>query len=236
MLTTLCAIAALAGTLQGEPKQQTWTMQQYQLIVLKTGKGLNEVPADQASAMQAAHLKFLEGLWKADKSVAIGPFVGNKGDERGLIVLDVRKPEEVKAILDEEPYIKGGYMTYDRYTWLCAKEVFGKGEKFMDLQPMKFAMLTRPEGVAALPQETAEKYQAEHMKNINAMYEAGACWTAGPILDGGALRGIFIFKNLKDEGIQKLVAADPLFANKRLEMKLFPWFTSKGTIKEPPKK
>jgi uncharacterized protein YciI len=74
----------------------------------------------------------------------------------------------------------------------------------------------------------AQKIQEGHMANINRMAKLGKLFAAGPILDGGELRGIFIFRAASIDEVKALAAEDPAIKAERLKLEILPWFGSKG--------
>ncbi len=80
------------------------------------------------------------------------------------------------------------------------------------------------------PESTPEtqKIQEGHMANINRMAQLGKLFAAGPILDNGDLRGIFIFRAASVDEVKALAEADPAIKAERLKLEIVPWFGSKG--------
>lgn len=76
---------------------------------------------------------------------------------------------------------------------------------------------------------TAEQIQKGHMDNITKMAEAGKLNVAGPFLDEGDLRGIFIFNLSSEQEVRALVDNDPAVKAGRLIYEIHPWMTAKGT-------
>lgn len=76
---------------------------------------------------------------------------------------------------------------------------------------------------------TAAKLQRAHLDNITRMAEEGILVLAGPFLDNGELRGIYIFNVETVEEAQKLTASDPLIQSGGLTMELHPWYGSAAT-------
>lgn len=76
---------------------------------------------------------------------------------------------------------------------------------------------------------TAAKIQKAHMDNINRMAASGKLNVAGPFLDGGDLRGIFIFDSGDEAEVKRLVENDPAVKAGRLTYEIHPWMTEKGT-------
>jgi uncharacterized protein YciI len=73
---------------------------------------------------------------------------------------------------------------------------------------------------------TAAELQAAHMANIERMAEEGDLVLAGPFLDDGDLRGIYVFDVETIEEARALTESDPAIQAGRLEMELHPWYGS----------
>ena len=76
---------------------------------------------------------------------------------------------------------------------------------------------------------TAAKIQKAHLENINRMAASGKLNVAGPFLDEGEMRGIFIFDSGNEDEVRKLVENDPAVKAGRLTYEIHPWMTEKGT-------
>lgn len=76
---------------------------------------------------------------------------------------------------------------------------------------------------------TAANIQKAHLENINSMAASGKLNIAGPFLDDGELRGVFVFDSSSEEEVRKLVEADPAVKSGRLTYEIHPWMTQKGT-------
>jgi len=75
-------------------------------------------------------------------------------------------------------------------------------------------------------EEEAKKLQAAHMENIGRLAEEGTLVLAGPFLNDGELRGIYIFDVKTVEEAKTLVETDPAIQQGSLEMELIPWYGS----------
>jgi uncharacterized protein YciI len=87
------------------------------------------------------------------------------------------------------------------------------------------ALLKRGEN-RNLPKEEAEKLQMAHLANINRLAEMGKLVLAGPFLDDGDLRGIYIFAVESIEEAEELTNTDPAIIKGSLKMELHPWYGS----------
>ena len=80
------------------------------------------------------------------------------------------------------------------------------------------------------PAETPETQaiQQAHMANIQRMAAEGKLLVAGPFLDGGDLRGIYVFRVATMAEAQALAATDPAVVAGRLRLEFHPWYAAKN--------
>ena len=83
----------------------------------------------------------------------------------------------------------------------------------------------RPEN----PERVAELQQG-HMNHIRSLAEQGHLVLAGPFMDGGELRGIFIFATDDLEQARAWTDADPAVQAGSLVMELKPWYGSAAVM------
>ncbi len=96
-----------------------------------------------------------------------------------------------------------------------------------------FGLITRGPNAGTGTAEEREKIQAGHMANINRLAKEGKLLVAGPFMDNGVWRGIFIFKCASLAEAQALAATDPAVQAGRLVVEIHPWLTMKGNIRDP---
>ena len=91
-----------------------------------------------------------------------------------------------------------------------------------------FGLLRR--GAASTGEQTpeTERLQKAHLANITRLAESGKLVAAGPLTDGGELRGIFIFQVASLEEAKTLSDTDPAVAAGRLAIEIHPWYAPKG--------
>jgi uncharacterized protein len=73
---------------------------------------------------------------------------------------------------------------------------------------------------------TSADLQKAHLENINRLAQEGKLILAGPFLDDGEIRGIFIFDLESVEEARALTETDPAIQAGRLVMELHPWYGS----------
>lgn len=77
----------------------------------------------------------------------------------------------------------------------------------------------------------AVRLQRAHLDNISRLAEQGKLVIAGPFLDDGEIRGIYIFAVETIEEAEKLTRTDPAIQAGRLIMDLRPWYGSAAIMR-----
>jgi uncharacterized protein YciI len=80
-------------------------------------------------------------------------------------------------------------------------------------------------------QAEAMEIQRAHLDNIRRMAESGDLVLAGPFMDTGEIRGIYLFNVSTLEEARALTETDPAVEAGRLEMELHPWYGSAALLK-----
>lgn len=81
------------------------------------------------------------------------------------------------------------------------------------------------------PPAEAERLQKAHLENIGRMASEGKLVVAGPFMDDGEIRGIYIFNVKTVEEAKALTETDPAIQAGRLVMELHPWYGSAALMK-----
>ncbi|MGE0560337.1 MAG: YciI family protein [Flavobacteriales bacterium] len=76
----------------------------------------------------------------------------------------------------------------------------------------------------------ADSLQKAHLANISKMADEGKLVVAGPFLNDGDLRGIYIFNVATIEEAKQLTETDPAIIAGSLTMELLPWYGSAALI------
>lgn len=230
----LLAAAPPAGAAEEPPPG----MAAYVVAFLKKAPEAKEGSAEDATLM-AAHLANLRALVVSGDAVAVGPFADD-GDVRGLVVFRDMPVERARELLASDPFVRAGRLVVEAHPWWGPAGVgagYAARAKETPLEKLPFATYqfgVLRKGGAWKPGDTPElrKLQEEHMAHIREMGASGKLVAAGPFVDGGDLRGVFLFAATPDEA-KALAAADPMVKVDRLALDLHPWMTTEGVIPEP---
>lgn len=82
-----------------------------------------------------------------------------------------------------------------------------------------------------MDEDEAIKIQRAHLDNIRRMAESGDLVLAGPFMDDGEIRGIYLFNVSTIEEARSLTETDPAIEAGRLQMELHPWYGSAALLK-----
>lgn len=70
--------------------------------------------------------------------------------------------------------------------------------------------------------------QKAHLANIQRMAKMGKLVLAGPFLDDGELRGMYVFQVDSRAEAEELCKTDPAVKAGRLRIELHPWYSARG--------
>jgi uncharacterized protein YciI len=222
VLTCLMSIASAVG-------QQTpeYDMGKMQLMFLdqspewKTG--------DRAGEIRAEHRAYIEGLISNGK-LALWGEVASEGGLREIGVVKTESIEEAQAMTQLFPAVKAGMLTANVLTWYAARNLVKPPQAPLTRSDYVFGLLVRgPKSTREQTEET-KKIQEGHMANINRLAETGKLVLAGPFVDGGDRRGVFIFKVDSLSEAQALTDTDPAVIAGRLKIVLYQWSVPKGML------
>lgn len=116
LLSVLFSSSIFGQTEKAEaPKLKT-----YHLVILTKGANRTQ-PKEEAEKIQAGHLANIERLYKEGKIDLAGPFDNSKESDdnwRGVFVFNVQSKEEVEQLLQTDPAISSGRLSYIIKPWM----------------------------------------------------------------------------------------------------------------------
>ncbi len=93
-----------------ENKEEEWEMKQYYFVFLNSVAEKPNMDSSKVAELQAAHLNHIGQMFKDGKCRLAGPFM-EKGEMRGILILDVTSKEEAEKLCSDDPFIKNGFLT-----------------------------------------------------------------------------------------------------------------------------
>ncbi len=101
-------------------------MRIYHIFLLKKGPTWSPDETPEIEALQAAHMANLRRLGEMGKLVLNGPLLDSfaeSGEIRGIGVLKTDTIQEARDLLDTDPMVKVGRLTYEVHAWLVGKDI-----------------------------------------------------------------------------------------------------------------
>lgn len=86
-----------------------WEMQKYFFVFLNKAPEPPKMDSVKVMELQMAHLANIEKMFNEGKCRLAGPFL-DKGDMRGILILDVKTEDEAKKLMDEDPFVVNGFL------------------------------------------------------------------------------------------------------------------------------
>jgi len=98
----------------------TFIMKQYFFCMLKKGYNADKIDSVTLQKIQAAHLGHINKMAEAGKLHIAGP-MGDDGNLRGILILDVETLHEADSMVSLDPAVKAGRLSYEIHPWWGAK-------------------------------------------------------------------------------------------------------------------
>lgn len=227
MLATLLLVLAYAAPSLAQAGPQ-YDMGKMQMVFLRRSPEWKA--ADSAEKLKNEHRAAVENLIKEGRLAVSGEVAGD-GDLREIMVIKTESPEEARQAALSLPAVKAGMLKAEVLTWFAARNYITPPQLPLTTTNYVFGLLVRgPKWTAEVTDET-KKLQEGHMANIKRLGEEGKLVLAGPFVDGGDRRGVFIFKVDTPEEARALTETDPAVKAGRLKIELHRWAVPKGALK-----
>lgn len=235
-LLALAPSGTVAGADSTKPAPRPQVeMRRYVVVLAEKGQAWSTAPA-----AREAHEAYLTTLAGTGMLLGAGTVSGD-GPLREIWVLDADSAAQVRAAVERDPEVKSGRLAPRMLVWFAAK---GFGAEFArkavageaaNLPPRtyQFGFLMRGSGWTPERTPETERIQAGHMANINRLADEGTLVAAGPFVDGGTYRGIFVFDAPTVAEAQRLTDTDPAVIARRLRIELHTWTTVAGVVPAP---
>jgi len=75
-------------------------------------------PIEEVDAIRPKHFEFMDGLQERGALVGAGRRIPPTG---GIVLLDVETEEDATATMALDPYVTGGYATYEPVGWTVTR-------------------------------------------------------------------------------------------------------------------
>ena len=204
---------------------QEFKMVTYQAVFLTKGPKWDSGNA----AVPASHGRYITDLLKSGKVSIAGPLTRADGAMVGVYITP-GSPEEAKAMVEADPAVKDGRLTYEILKWMGPHGWFQPVSNVTQTEKIYFGFLVNGPN-RSQDQATAAGLQKQHLAYMNGQAEMGKLVLAGPLLDGGTRRGLIAYRvPALAEAIER-ASGDPMIKAGRLKPELYEWTIPKGILK-----
>ena len=122
-LVLFCSSTSIAQDKKADstakPAEKKYDMKQYFFVMLSRGQNLSHDSATAAKIMEG-HMSNMQKLADMGKLIVAGPF-GDRGDWRGIFIMDVKTKEEAEELVKADPAVVAGRLRYEIHPWWTAK-------------------------------------------------------------------------------------------------------------------
>lgn len=214
------------------------TMRRYVFGLLSRGEKWTPERTAETDKLQAGHMANIGRMAAAKKLVAAGPMADPQSALRGIFVFATTLAEaEPEAAQD--PAIAAGRLKLELLEWWGP---VGVGDQYWldqaagrktEMGVHALGLLVT--GATPMPPADAEQVQAAHMAHIIALMKSGKLLAAGPFVQPGEKRGVFVFApEVTLDEAKALAAQDPAVAAGHMALEFHPWYHAKGTFPKLP--
>ena len=108
---------------------ETKELRVYHLSILRSAPGAAKIAPAEREKLFLEHLEYRRVLYEAGDLLMYGPIDGPPDREvRGISIFRGDKPiEEVRKLVEGDPYVKGGVMVADVFVWLSVVPKIDQG-------------------------------------------------------------------------------------------------------------
>lgn len=218
---------------KAESKPPQFDNEQYQFGLLMRGPKWTAENTPEIQKLQEGHMAHIGKMAQMGKLFAAGPIL-DSGDLRGIFIFRTASADEVKALAADDPLIKAGRLKIEVLPWFGSKgigvrmmEEYQKNPKMNFTMKKHHLVLLRRGSQTSQPASEAQKLQLDHLWHIRRMMDEGKMLAAGPFLNNGELRGIFVFNTESAEEAKAWAEADPMVKAGWLTVEIHPWLVAK---------
>lgn len=104
---------------QQTSKKMEEELKEYFFVMLKRGPNRSQ-PKAVADSIQKGHLSHINKMAESGQLCIAGPF-GDDGDWRGILIFKTKSIQETRDLVEPDPAIKSGRLTYEIHPWWSMK-------------------------------------------------------------------------------------------------------------------
>ena len=193
-----------------------------------------QLPQEEVLRIQKEHLAHLGALAEKRWLVAAGPIL-TPGGPRGLLISRCRSVAEANELASADPAVKNRRLWVESYLWTGPDGIGDAYWKGKEANPqaadrmLKHSIVFLRKGASWSGWPAKEVLEA-HFANVRSLKKATRLVAAGPLHDGGARLGVFVFEETAIDEARRLVEQDPLVAGGHASVEAYEWLVADGVF------
>jgi uncharacterized protein YciI len=202
--------------------------QQLFFVLLKRPANAPQLGKEDGEKLQEEHMANIRRLHSEHKLLVAGPFLDD-GVLRGIFLLQASSLAEAKSWADSDPAIKAGRLQAEVHgPWALHPDRIHETTTPNTLE--QYSLLFADQGDKWDPKSAGfQDLVKRHVAYLTGLMDKNSLAVAGPFLDGGTLKGIFIYAAPLDEAL-RLEQDDPMVKAGNFKIEGHPWATAKGVL------
>jgi uncharacterized protein len=198
------------------------------VVLLSRPASAPQLSKEAGEKLQEEHMANIRKLHAEGKLVVAGPFMDD-GVLRGIFVMKASALAEAQQWANSDPAVKAGRLAVEVHgPWRIPPDRIHETDTPNTLQ--KYSLLLAHQGEKWDPKSPpSQETVKQHVSYLQRLMDQGSLAVAGPFLDGGELKGIFIYATPFEEAM-KLENEDPLVKSGNFKIEGHPWATAKGVL------
>lgn len=201
----------------------------YQLVILKPGPAHPSSSTSEGQKVIKDHIAHVYKLGADRHSMAAGPFIDDKSDIAGIIIMKTDSADKARQLQSADPAVKAGVFTMEVLPFLSVDAGMRAWAEFPQLETLYFGFLNSGPN-RGQDAETAKRLQGEHLAYMDDQHKQGKLVFAGPFVDGGIHRGLVVYRAASMEEAKTRAEGDPMIKAGRLAVDLHAWQVPKGAM------
>ena len=211
------------------------TTQPVTWVFLNTGAAREKTKTmapEEVSKMQAQHVGNFGTQFNLGKLFAAGP-LGDNGSIRGIVVLNVQTPEEIKECFKPDPFVQNDILEAETHPWLVDVMDFGSPKIPFKIARHTLCILKKGRNWKPSQSEPAADAMLRLFPTLKAKAHSRELAISGPFLDGGDKLGILMFFSTNQTAIKAELEKEPAVKEGRVDLEFHPQFLGTGTFRNP---
>jgi uncharacterized protein YciI len=119
ILITFTLFAFVSTALSQDSTESKYEMKRYFFVMLTKGPNRSQ-DSVTVQKLQEGHMANISKMAEMKKLAIAGPFL-DEGLWRGIFILNVETAEEAKQLIDNDPAVKAGRLSYEIHPWYGAR-------------------------------------------------------------------------------------------------------------------